>query len=65
MGRDRNAVEVLVAGIQQQSLGQVLFAPAVLDPRGSDQWYTWKVEADELDATALADLNKITMQFTI
>ena len=59
------SVEVMVDGVQAQSFAQVLFAPAVLDPRGSDQWYTWKLEADELDPTALADLKRITLQITV
>jgi hypothetical protein len=59
------SVGVLVDGIQYQSISHSLFAPAVLDPRGSDQWYTWRDEADNLNATDLADLSRITLQITI
>jgi hypothetical protein len=59
------SVEVMVDGVQSQTMSFNLFAPAVLDPRGSDQWYTFKREADELDQADLADLNRITLQITI
>jgi hypothetical protein len=59
------SVEVLVDNVQNESLSFNLFAPAVLDPRGSDQWYTWKREADEIDPADLSDLDKIRLQITI
>lgn len=59
------SVEVLIDGVQYQSIPHTLFAPAVLDPRGSDRWYTWRDEADNLGVADLADLSRISLQITI
>jgi hypothetical protein len=59
------SVEVMVDGVQEQSFALSMFAGAVLDPQGSDRWYSWKLEADEVDPTAFANLNRIALQITI
>jgi len=59
------SVDVLVDGVQAQNIPHDLFAPAVLDPRGSDQWYVWKDEADDVDSADLADLDRLTLEINI
>jgi hypothetical protein len=58
------SVDVLVDGVQVATLQHSLYAPAVLDPKGSDQWYLWRDEVD-LDPVVLADLGRVTLQIDI
>jgi hypothetical protein len=59
------AVDVLVDGIVTWTNSHDLYAPAVLDPKGSDKWYDFRGEEADVGMDALDDLNRISLEINI
>lgn len=58
-------VDILVDGVVTDGVSYDLYAPAVLDPAGSDKWYgPFKHEAN-VDPDVLDDLNRISLEISV
>lgn len=59
------SVQVMLDGAQVDDFARELYAPAVLDPAGSDKWYYWTPEAENVEAADLVDLSRFSLGITI